>query len=208
MWLKEILNSELITPLQRKKFEFTHMYSCCIKTWKVDCRILLKTKLEMNWTFPLLWCPAISHLVVCLFSIFLLRSFCISNPVRRRPLKAVLILEYRQKFLVDEWGQRIRITIKLLNYCLPNRTIHQFRGPYAAHKSGAFRGGSPRSKHHNLHRLWSLNGSLDHHRYSILECRVLVIGTTQNSYQPRGVTSLRQRTFFGWDKRNVQSSAM
>lgn len=36
----------------------------------------------------------------------------------------------------------------------------------------AFRGGSPRSKHHNLHRLWSLNGSLDHHRYSILECRV------------------------------------
>ena len=35
-----------------------------------------------------------------------------------------------------------------------------------------FRGGSPRSKHHNLHRLWSLNGSLDHHRYSILECRV------------------------------------
>lgn len=36
----------------------------------------------------------------------------------------------------------------------------------------ALRGGSPRSKHHNLYRLWSLNGSLDHHRHSILECRV------------------------------------
>lgn len=40
------------------------------------------------------------------------------------------------KFLVDEWRQRIRVTIKLLNYCLPYRTLHQFRGSYAAHKSG------------------------------------------------------------------------